>query len=145
MIRDTDTHHNTTESSGTERNASPRVVLHVDLDAFFVQVERSLNPTLVGGFDTQHATTTQLTDPWITPRLQGYYSSVLRLPSTILVLADVEDCIFVGNTVQVVVGACFDVATNPPQLHFLKCIAEGPCLSYRHVYRRSRGLAAPNR
>lgn len=26
----------------------PRVVLHVDLDAFFVQVERSLNPTLIG-------------------------------------------------------------------------------------------------
>ncbi|CAN0237265.1 unnamed protein product, partial [Ectocarpus fasciculatus] len=25
-----------------------RVVLHIDLDAFFVQVERSLNPTLVG-------------------------------------------------------------------------------------------------
>lgn len=28
--------------------SSTRVVLHVDLDAFFVQVERSLNPTLVG-------------------------------------------------------------------------------------------------
>lgn len=27
---------------------SPRVVLHVDLDAFFVQVERKLNPTLIG-------------------------------------------------------------------------------------------------
>lgn len=27
----------------------PRVVLHVDLDAFFVQVERKLNPTLIGG------------------------------------------------------------------------------------------------
>ena len=26
----------------------PRVVLHVDLDAFFVQVERKLNPTLIG-------------------------------------------------------------------------------------------------
>ncbi|CAM9926623.1 unnamed protein product, partial [Hapterophycus canaliculatus] len=25
-----------------------RVVLHVDLDSFFVQVERSLNPTLIG-------------------------------------------------------------------------------------------------
>ncbi|CAM9887204.1 unnamed protein product, partial [Ectocarpus sp. 8 AP-2014] len=29
-------------------SSTPRVVLHIDLDAFFVQVERSLNPTLVG-------------------------------------------------------------------------------------------------
>ncbi|CAM9178189.1 unnamed protein product [Ectocarpus sp. 13 AM-2016] len=29
-------------------SSAPRVVLHIDLDAFFVQVERSLNPTLVG-------------------------------------------------------------------------------------------------
>lgn len=29
----------------------PRVVLHVDLDAFFVQVERKLNPTLIGACD----------------------------------------------------------------------------------------------
>eukprot|EP00752_Nemacystus_decipiens_P009989 g8908.t1 len=28
--------------------ARPRVVLHLDLDAFFVQVERKLNPTLIG-------------------------------------------------------------------------------------------------
>lgn len=33
------------------RPPRPRVVLHVDLDAFFVQVERKLNPTLIGVCD----------------------------------------------------------------------------------------------
>lgn len=38
------------EQVDTVNIPSPRVVLHVDLDAFFVQVERSLNPTLIGAF-----------------------------------------------------------------------------------------------
>jgi len=41
-------------SAGTRpppASPSSRVVLHVDLDAFFVQVERKLNPTLMGMCD----------------------------------------------------------------------------------------------
>lgn len=40
--------HETNKNLNTCSRPSPRVVLHVDLDAFFCQVERSLNPTLVG-------------------------------------------------------------------------------------------------
>lgn len=36
------------EDDRAARAPRPRVVLHVDLDAFFVQVERKLNPTLIG-------------------------------------------------------------------------------------------------
>lgn len=39
--------HDPASTAGTS-STSPKVVLHIDLDAFFVQVERSLNPTLIG-------------------------------------------------------------------------------------------------
>lgn len=39
---------NSAAATPASTTSSPRVVLHVDLDAFFVQVERKLNPTLIG-------------------------------------------------------------------------------------------------